>query len=202
DPVMRWVFVVAVSASLLSRPYLQLLPAFVVNHLQLGPEALSLLLIVTGAGALAGSAFVASVGHLPGRGRLFIGAAFATAALVALLGTRDDLAGAAVICFALGICVLMLMGLSSGILQTIAPDHLLGRVMAVHFTTFMGVMPLGQLLLGSLGSVFGIENVYVGCGIAAAFVALVALSRASGLRDLGMPRAVEPQVAAAIPLAD
>lgn len=185
DPVVRWVFIVAVCASLLSRPYLQLLPAFVANHLRLGPEALSLLLTVTGVGALIGSTFVASVGALPGRGRFFLGGALVTALLVAGLGTRADLASSAVLCLLLGVTTMLVMGGASAILQTVTPDHLMGRVMAVQVTMFMGLMPVGQLLLGSLGSVLGIEHVYVGAGVVAAVITAAAIRAAARLRDLG-----------------
>ncbi|MBM4434011.1 MAG: MFS transporter [Chloroflexi bacterium] len=186
DPVVRWVFVVAVCASLLSRPYLQLLPAFVANHLRLGPEALSLLLSLTGVGALVGSTVVASVGAVPGRGRIFLGGALAMAILVAALGTRSDLATSAVLCLVLGASTMLVMGGASAILQTATPDHLMGRVMAVQVTMFMGLMPVGQLLLGSLGSVVGIERVYVGAGAVAAVITVAAIRGASRLRELGL----------------
>ncbi len=41
DPVVRWTFVVGMSLSFLARPYLNLLPAFVANHLMMGPSSLS-----------------------------------------------------------------------------------------------------------------------------------------------------------------
>ena len=185
DPAMRWVFVIAVGTSLLARPYLQLLPAFVANHLALGPSALSLLLSVTGVGAVIGAGLVASIGRLRRRGRLLMAAAVVTGSLVSVMGLQTDLTGAAITTFLAGVSSLVAIGALSAILQTTAPENMLGRVMSVQTMTFMGGMPLGQLVLGAFGSIVGIERVYVVAGAAAVVVALAAVRWGGALRDLG-----------------
>jgi MFS family permease len=198
DPILRPVFLVGVAVSLLARPYLQLLPAFVVNHLHLGAPELSLLLSVTGFGALLGSLAVASLGAVGRRGLLYLIAAVATSLLLAVLGAQSDVVSAAVVAFALAFAVLAFMSMSSTIMQTTTPERLLGRVMSVHATLWMGVMPLGQLLLGAVASVIGVDQVYVGGGILTFVVSLGAVWRARALRDLRAPVGAEsaPRVAA------
>lgn len=195
DPVVRWVLIIGASASLFARPYLNLLPAFVAGHLALGPGALSLILSVTGVGALAGAMLVASVGRVRHRGRILMGAAVATGALVSILGAQRDLLGATIVSFFAGLAVLVLMGVVSTILQTTTPDHLLGRVMAIQVTLWMGLMPLGQLALGSIGSIVGVERAFVAGGAAAAGVALLAAVRGARLRDLEARPRPAPEVA-------
>jgi MFS family permease len=202
DPILRPVFLVGVAVSLLARPYLQLLPAFVVNHLHLGAPELSLLLSVTGFGAMLGALAVASLGAVGRRGLLYLIAAVATSLLLAVLGAQSDVVSAAVVAFALAFAVLAFMSMSSTIMQTTTPERLLGRVMSVHTTLWMGVMPLGQLLLGAVASVIGVDQVYVGGGILTFVVSLGAVWRARALRDLRAPVGAESATRVAASAAD
>jgi len=196
DPVVRWTFVVGMSLSFLARPYLNLLPAFVANHLMMGPSSLSLLLTVNGVGALGGAIAVASVSAVARRGALLLGAATMTGACVIVLGLQNDLVGAAAAATVAGTSVLLYMGVQSTILQTTTPDALLGRVMSAQMIMWMGAMPLGQLVLGAIGSFVGIELVYVAGGAAATMVALLALRFAGPLRRLNASRAAPLDVGA------
>ena len=80
-------------------------------------------------------------------------------------------------------------------MQTRTPDHLRGRAMSVHTMVFMGFMPLGQMLLGSLGTVAGINTAFLAGGILVVLVSLFALLRAprAARRDL---RTAHPRVVA------
>ena len=184
DPILRPVFLVGVALSLLARPYLQLLPAFVANHLRLGASELSLLLSVTGVGAMLGALMVASLGAVERRGLLYLGAAISTSILLGALATRADLTGTAVAAFPLGFAVMVFMAMSSTIMQTTTPERLLGRVMAVHVTLWMGVMPLGQVLLGAIATMIGVDQAFFGAAVISLAVGLGALWRARWLRDL------------------
>ena len=55
--------------------------------------------------------------------------------------------------------------------------------MSVHTMVFIGFMPLGQMILGSIGTAVGINNAFLFGGSVVAAVALVAAVRASALRD-------------------
>jgi hypothetical protein len=55
--------------------------------------------------------------------------------------------------------------------------------MSVHTMVFMGFMPLGQMLLGSLGTVAGINTAFLAGGLVVVLVSLFALLRAGALRD-------------------
>lgn len=184
DTILRPVFLVGVALSLFARPYLNLLPAFVANHLRLGASELSLLLSVTGLGAMLGALVVASLGAVERRGVLYLGAAIATSTLLGTFASRADVAEAAAVAFALGFAVMVCLAMSSTIVQTRTPERLLGRVMALHVTLWMGVMPLGQLFLGAIATVAGVDQVLFGGAVLTLTVSLVALWRARGLRDL------------------
>ena len=61
-----------------------------------------------------------------------------------------------------GLSTIAFNGLTNTTLQTTAPDRMLGRVMSIFALIFMGIMPLGQLFLGGLGSLFGIDVIPLG----------------------------------------
>ena len=192
DPILRPVFLVGIVMSLLARPYLNLLPAFVANHLRLGAPELSLLLSITGLGAMLGALAVASLAAVARRGLLYLAAGIGTSALLAVLGLQSELAGTVTVAFALGFSVMAFMVMSSTIMQTTTPERLLGRVMALHAMLWMGVMPLGQMLLGTIATATGVGPVYVGGAVVTLTVGIGALWRAQRVRDLVAPALERP----------
>ena len=197
DPVIRWSFVIAGSTSLLARPYLNLLPAFVANALHRGPEVYSLLLSVTGVGAVLGALALAAAGSIKRRGLLMIVASGVTGALTVVLALQTSVEGTAVVSFGLGFTALWVMGLLSTVVQTTVPERLIGRVSSLNVMLFMVVMPVGQLLLGALGSAFGVELSFALGGALSTLVAGYALWRVPYIRDLRMGVARVPAEASA-----
>jgi MFS family permease len=53
--------------------------------------------------------------------------------------------------------------LSITILQTVAPDHLRGRVISVYIFFFTGSLPLGYLVAGWLSNLFGVSTGLLFC---------------------------------------
>src|SRR5712691_1487526 len=76
DSVLRWVVLLSVATALLTRPYIQLLPAEA-QFLGVGALELSWLLAASGGGALVGALITASLGAWRRRGALLVGAALA-----------------------------------------------------------------------------------------------------------------------------
>lgn len=62
--------------------------------------------------------------------------------------------------------------LSNTTLQTVAPDHLRGRVMSVYMLFFAGSIPLGNLLVGWLSGLYGASIALLICAILSLIVAL------------------------------
>ncbi|MBM4420015.1 MAG: MFS transporter [Chloroflexi bacterium] len=187
DPVLRWLFITHGVVALLSRPYLHLLPAFVATELRLGAPELSLLLTFTGVGAVSASLALASLGRFPRRGLIWTVASVATALLTTLFAKQTSFAPVVVVSLLLGFITLVFMGLSSTIIQTTTPPHLLGRVMSMMTLTVMGVTPVGQLVIGSLGSAYGLGSVLFLGGIVTVAVTLLAAVRGRAIRGLGPP---------------
>ena len=61
----------------------------------------------------------------------------------------------AVLLVVLGVAFLATVSRLNTNVQTAAPDHLRGRIMALYVIAFMGMMPFGSLAFGWLGDAVG-----------------------------------------------
>jgi len=173
DPVVRWVILLAAAAALLARPYVQLFPAVATNVLHVGAEELSWLMTANGCGAFVGALAIAALGDAVARGRLLLLFTGAVGVSLTLFSLQSELPYAMATTLVTGSAVMLFMGLTNTILQTSSPDRLRGRVMSAYTFIFLGLMPIGQLVLGILGSFVGV-NIALRIG-AVATVLLVAI---------------------------
>ena len=182
DPVLRWVVTLSVATALLTRPYIQLLPAEA-QFLGVGALQLSWLLAASGTGALVGALTTASLGGWRRRGALLTGAALAHGTLLMGFGLQHSLAGAFTFVGLTSLAVMVFLGMANTLMQTRTPDALRGRTMSVHTMVFMGFMPLGQMLLGTLGTFVGINNAFLAGGVVVTLLAGYAGLRVTALRE-------------------
>ncbi len=169
---------------LLARPYIQLLPVFARDVLQVGASGLGALNTAAGGGGLVAAITVASLGSYPRRGLVLAVsvALFGCALLLFTLSTSFTVS--LVMSAALGF-----LGAFSGIstntmLQLHSDPRLRGRVMSLHGLTMMGVVPLGAMLEGALGSLVGVPPVLIVGGALTALVAVTVTVLAPRLRTL------------------
>lgn len=156
DRTLTGLLLLAAAPALLAYPYVQLMPVFARNVLDLGPRGLGLLMATTGVGALAGALLVAALGAYPHKGRLTLvlgivygcfltGFAQSPWPLVsAAVGAGASFLGSA------------FYSLNVILVQTNASDALRGRVLGALTLTF-GLMPIGTLLIGELADRIGVQ---------------------------------------------
>lgn len=181
DPVLRWVIVLAIATALLTRPYIQLLPAEA-QHLGVGAVDLSLLLAASGVGALGGALITAALGGWQRRGALVIAAVLAHGLSLFAFAAQQTLVGAMVFVCLTGFAVMVFLGMANTLIQTRTPDHMRGRAMSVYTMVMIGGMPLGQMLLGTAGTIVGIDRAFLAGGAIVVAVALYAALRVPALR--------------------
>jgi MFS family permease len=182
EPVLRWVVLLTATTALFTRPYIQLLPAEA-QALGVGAVELSFLLAASGAGALVGALATASLGGVKRRGAVLVTSVLAHGLLLSLFAEQRTLIGAMVFIGLTSLAVMVFLGMANTLMQTRTPDHLRGRAMSVHTMVFMGLMPLGQMLLGALGTVIGIDKAFLAGGVIVVLVSIFALIRAGALRE-------------------
>ena len=184
DPVIRWVIILSVASSLFARPYIQLLPAVAHDVLGVGAVELSWMLAASGLGALAGALVTASLGAFQRRGLLLLGSVAAFGLFLAGFALQRELVPALPFLVALGLVTMLFNGMGNTILQTKSPEHLRGRVMSVYTMVFLGLMPLGSMVLGVAGTIVGTGTALVVGGLVLLATAGYAALRAPQVRGL------------------
>jgi len=141
--------------SLVGMPYVVLMPIFADRVLHGGPRSLGILMGATGAGAVL-SAFTLAVRRgVQGLDRWIATCALGfSATLMAFSVSRSFWLSVGLLLVA-GFCLIGQTASSNTLVQTLTPDNLRGRVMAVYSMMFIGVAPFGSLLAGLLAHWLG-----------------------------------------------
>lgn len=155
--------IIALTA-LFGRGALEMMPAFADAVFHRGSFALAVMTSAIGAGAIvAGLALSRGTAWLtPNTIRL---AAVTGGVMVATLGLVTDFYVAVAIIAALGV-VLSLCGVGSQILiQTLVDDEVRGRVSSIWGMVAFGGTAIGGLLVGSIASIWSLQNTVIVTGI-------------------------------------
>ena len=136
-------------------PYAVLMPVFADRILHGGPSGLGLLMGASGIGALCGGLALASRTGLRGLGRWVALAAAGFGVSLVLFSLSRSFWLSAALLVPVGFCMMVQMASSNTLMQSMVPDALRGRVMAVYSMMFMGMAPFGALFAGLLAERLG-----------------------------------------------
>lgn len=137
--------------------YLTLMPVIARDVLHTDASGYGLLVSFVGVGAVCGALTLAALSARVRRGRLFTVSAISFAALLILFSLVNVREVAAGVLFFLGLTMLINGALANGILQSVLPDALRGRVMAAYVFVYVGFTPIGSLIGGSLARVTSVQ---------------------------------------------
>jgi len=137
--------------------YLSMMPVIARDVLHTGASGYGLLLTFVGIGALTGALSLAGLGSRIRRGKLFNSTAYAFAGLTMLFSLMRSVHLAAIVLLFLGLAMLINGALANGILQSVVPDELRGRVMATYVFVYVGFAPIGSFIAGSLAKWIGVD---------------------------------------------
>jgi len=144
-------------------PYSVLMPVFADDILHSGAKGLGILMGASGTGALIGSIMLAMRSSVRGLGRWVATAAIVFAiAAIAFAYSRTMWLSCVFLVF-VGAGIMVQMASSNTLIQSMVPDVLRGRVMAVYAMMFVGLGPIGALIAGSLAQRIG-APLTVACG--------------------------------------
>jgi len=181
--------------SVVGLPYSVLMPIFADRILHGGARALGLLMGSTGIGAIFGALTLAMWKGLKGLGRVVAFAACGFGAALILFSFSRTFWLSMVLLVPVGYSVMLQSAATNTLLQSMAPDHLRGRVMALYSMMFMGMAPFGSLgagfTAGRLGAPFTVALGGVTCMLGAIiFARRLPLIRAEALQLLRASGAV------------
>ena len=143
--------------SIFGLQYVAMMPVIARDVLHTGAGGYGLLVTVVGVGALTGALTLAALSNRVRRGRLFLLSAFAFAMLLIVFSLVRVMWLAVIVLVFLGLTMMINGALANGILQSIVPDELRGRVMAAYVFVYVGFGPIGALLTGAIANVVNVD---------------------------------------------
>jgi MFS family permease len=180
-PMMALIMLIGV-VSLVAVPYSVLMPVFADAILHRGAHGLGILMGATGVGALLGALTLAMRRGVKGLGHTVGYAAVAFGVSLILFSLSKIFWLSVVLLVPVGYGVMLQMSGSNTLIQSMVPDKLRGRAMAVYTMMFMGMAPLGSLLAGLMADRIGAAWTVAIGGFGAIFGAMRFLKKLPGLQ--------------------
>ncbi len=178
EPAVGMLLISVAVFSLFAMNRQTILPLFADQVLRAGPQGFGFLLGAQGFGALLGAMTLALFPQLGAdpRRQLWM-AGIWVAALLEFSLSRVLVLSLVALCVA-GYCQISFLATTNSRIQTIAPDHLRGRVIALYAQALAGVAPLGNLFAGGVATLLGAPwAMAIGASIAGLVVLGIALIR-------------------------
>lgn len=183
-PRVSMLLMISAVTSLFGAPYIFMTPVFARDVFHLGETGLAVLMGMAGAGALFGALFLAYLGDFPRKGWFVLGGDLAFAICLIFFSLSTHFGLTLFFLFALGFGIVCSVAVTNTLLQKLVSDEMRGRVMSMFMLSFIGTMPIGNLIAGAVSQRFGVQRTLAAGGLViAVFVSLVAL-RSPRLREL------------------
>lgn len=170
--------------SIFGLPFLAMMPVVARNVLHTGAAGYGFLLTSVGVGALAGALSLAWIGQRLARGKIFAWSAYVFAILLVgfSFATIRWLAG--LMLLLIGFAMLLNSSLANGMLQSIVPDELRGRVVSGYVFVYVGLAPIGSFTAGAVAKWFGVEWAIAGGAVIMLLYAAWAFRRHPSLMQI------------------
>ncbi len=183
-PRVSILLVVSAVTSLFGAPYISMTPVFARDVFHLGETGLALLMGTAGAGALSGALFLAYLGDFRRKGWFVLGGDFAFAVCLICFSLSTNVAVSLIFLFLLGFGIVCSVAVSNTLLQKLVTDEMRGRVMSMFMLSFIGAMPIGNLIAGAAAHRFGVQHTLATGGLIIAVFVVVVAVRNPKLREI------------------
>jgi MFS family permease len=163
----------------LALPFRAFLPVFAEDEAHL-----SLMMTMSGAGAVVGALIVAWLGKFEHMGRTLLLVQLVFGGLVVAFALLPITEVRYVLLFLIGAALLMIFSLTNSLVQLTVPDELRGRVISIYLVAFRGGMPLGSFVSGYFTTHFPTSAVIAVNGLLLSLVAAGFLMGNRQVREL------------------
>jgi MFS family permease len=170
--------------SLFGAPYIAMSPVFARDVLHLQETGLALLLGTAGAGALFGALFLAYLGDFRHKGWFVLGGDLGFAVCLIGFSLSTNAVISIIFLFALGFAIVCSVAVTNTLLQQLVTDEMRGRVMSMFMLSFIGAMPIGNLVAGAASHRFGAPHTLAAGGVIIAIFVTAVTLRSPRLREL------------------
>jgi MFS family permease len=154
-PPIRAILLLLALLSFMGMPYTILIPIFATEILHGGAEMLGFLMAAVGVGSLIGGIYLSSRQNIVGLGKIVVYSPAAIGTGLIIFSFSRVLWISLVMMLVVGLGGILQIASSNTILQTIVDDDKRGRVMSLYTMAFLGTLPFGNLVAGSLASKIG-----------------------------------------------
>ncbi len=169
--------VIAAVTSLFGAPYITLIPIFARDIFQLGPRGLAWMMGIAGAGAFCGALFLTYLGDFKRKGWLVLGGALGFGFFLIAFSLATSLTFSLTFLFGVGFMIVTAVAVINTLLHKLVTDEMRGRVMSMFILSFVGTMPIGNLLAGAVAARYGAPWTLAGGGVCIVlFVIVVGLT--------------------------
>ncbi len=161
-----------------------LLPAWAVKILGGDATTNGLLQSARGLGALTSALFIASLGRFNYKGKLLTIGSLLFPVLMLIFSFINWLPLSLLVLVGIGSSLILTFNIANALVQTLVPDNLRGRVMAVYTFTFFGFIPIGALLMGTIAEHFSEPAAVMSGSVITFTVALIIFFFVPAIRKL------------------
>ena len=175
---------ISAATSLFGAPYLTLIPVFARDIFHLGATGLAWMMGTAGAGAFLGALVLAYLGDFKKKGWSVLGGAFFFGICLIVFAQSTWLPLSLIFLFGVGFAIVTSVAVTNTLLQKLVTDRMRGRVMSMFILSFVGAMPVGNLLAGVVSHRFGAPAAVTAGGLAIMiYITIISLTN-ERLRDL------------------
>ncbi len=165
NKLIRSILLLTGLVSMMGMSYVVLMPVIAKDVLRGDANTLGFLMGSTGLGALIGAFFLASRKSTKGlNGVVFLTTNIFGIGLIAFSFSRVLWLSAVILLF-IGFGMMVQMSANNIIIQAVVHDDKRGRVMSLFMVAFMGMVPFGCLIAGTLANRFGAPNAIMASGL-------------------------------------
>jgi MFS family permease len=158
SPQMRAIVMLIASASLLLLPFITFIPYFAKDVLKVGERGLGFLMACSGIGALMAAAVIAWFPRIRWRGRVMVFCGLFVMIAVIIFCYSHIFALSAAMSFGEGFGMIISLSTVNVTMQQLSSDEMRGRVMSIYATSFLGLPPVGCLIIGELSRYMPTEH--------------------------------------------
>lgn len=158
SPEMSAIVMLIASASLFLLPFITFIPYFAKDVLNAGERGLGFLMACSGIGALMAAGLIASLPRIRWRGRVIVFCGLFVMTAVIIFSYSRIFALSAAMSFCEGFGMVSSLSTVNVTMQQLSSDEMRGRVMSIYATSFLGLPPVGCLIIGVLSRRMATEH--------------------------------------------
>ena len=174
---IRYLLFLVITTGFFGLPFQVFLPVFARDVLGGDSQLLGFLTGALGAGALTGAIYLASksgIGLLP---KLIVGTSMVFALGLFSMSLSTNITLSLVLLFFTGFGMIVQYASTNTLIQTIVDEDKRGRVMSLYGLSFLGITPLGSLLLGAIADRIGVQTTLMFASMVCLMASIVYLKR-------------------------